>query len=168
MPTSSLQAQLLQRLLSRPSPRCLHHHTTTRNTIQLASWIPVPLHLSQRFSTTPRPRQNAPPSSSPVAPLTAPPEPSQLPQPPPPPKATRPRPRWFSAILFLLLGAVAGTSVRVLISPPPPPPPGSRSDEVMKEDLRRLAEKLPIVKHLLAETGCMFPSSSTPLLKAKN
>ncbi|KAK3693703.1 HotDog domain-containing protein [Podospora appendiculata] len=84
--------------------------------------------------------------SAPAAPSTQ--TPAAEPKPAPKPKSNY---RLISAAIFLLLGSLGGTSLRVLIAPPEPPIPGSEADGYTIELLHEQAEKLPIVKQLTAD-----------------
>ncbi|KAL1882037.1 hypothetical protein VTK73DRAFT_2751 [Phialemonium thermophilum] len=60
--------------------------------------------------------------------------------------------RLLSAALFLLAGTIAGSSLRLLITPPVPPTPGTEADAYTISVLRSEAAKLPIVAELTADT----------------
>ncbi|KAK3336112.1 HotDog domain-containing protein [Cercophora scortea] len=91
----------------------------------------------------PTPPQEQP--SEPIPPL--PPTPSNS-APAPKPKHNY---RFVSAAIFLLLGSLGGSSLRVLIAPPEPPTPGSEADGYTIELLHEQAEQLPIVQQLSAD-----------------
>lgn len=151
MPSTScaMHRQLLQRLaqsareplLPRPRARvrlCLHYGPR-----------PAPFRIAARsFSTSALLRQEQ--QQSPPPPSTA----ADAIPPPPSPKPPRPRPRWFSAVVFLLVGAISGTLIRAVVAPPAPPVAGSPVDLGLREDIQKMALKLPIVQELLADPGC--------------
>lgn len=105
------------------------------------------IHLYRRFSASSRLFQERQQPISQVVSGTAPFPDAQA-------KPRRRRPRWFSATVLFLLGAIAGSLVRVILLPPPPAIPGSPADEALKEKVRKLAEELPIVQELQNEPGC--------------
>lgn len=55
-----------------------------------------------------------------------------------------------STYIYLSLGALLGTSTRLLVSPPPPPLPGSDADVAHLAQIRSQAESLPVVRSLTA------------------
>ncbi|KAJ9155522.1 thioesterase family protein [Pleurostoma richardsiae] len=65
-------------------------------------------------------------------------------------KPRRPR-RLISAALFLLIGTIAGSSLRLLVSPPSPPLPGSEEDAYTTTVLASRAAKLPVVQSLASD-----------------
>lgn len=113
------------------------------------------IHLSRPFSVSRRLSQEQQQSIPPFAGGTAPLPNAQA-------KPPRRRPRWFSATVLMLLGALAGSALRIVLSPPPPPIPGSPDDEALKDKIRKLAENLPIVQELQNEPGCEFLSTPSP------
>lgn len=84
---------------------------------------------------------------------------AQQPAPPPEPAAAAPAPeptsrrgrRLVSAAFFLLIGTIAGSSLRVVISPPDPPAPDTEEDGYTISVLHTQASHLPIVKQLEAD-----------------
>lgn len=66
-------------------------------------------------------------------------------------KKPRSRRRIVGALIFLLIGTAAGSSVRLLLNPPTPPVPGSKEDGYTIEVIRSQAAQLPVVKSLSAD-----------------
>ena len=66
-------------------------------------------------------------------------------------KKPRSRRRIISALIFLLVGTAAGSSVRLLLDPPTPPLPGTKEDGYTIEVIRSQAAQLPVVKSLSAD-----------------
>lgn len=66
---------------------------------------------------------------------------------------TKKKRRLLSAGVFLLIGAAAGTSARLLVSPPAPPEPGTAEDARAAEVLREQAARLPVVRRLGADAA---------------
>ncbi|KAL1842758.1 hypothetical protein VTJ49DRAFT_4243 [Mycothermus thermophilus] len=83
---------------------------------------------------------------------TAEPTPSTQPTSPPKPPRRRLAPRLIFALTFLLLGAAAGSSARLLLSPPSPPAPNTPEDAYTIRVLHDQASKLPIVQQLTQGT----------------
>lgn len=128
--------RLAQRHVSGPIPRFQSRQSPS--TIAHAA-------CAQRFSTSPRHRQDPTLGGTPPAP----PEPAQNRN--EDKKGSRLAPRLIFAAVFLLFGSLAGSSARLLISPPAPPEPGSEEDGYTISVLHDQASKLPIVKQLSSD-----------------
>ncbi|KAK4461375.1 putative mitochondrial membrane protein FMP10 [Cladorrhinum samala] len=132
--------RLAQRRVSEPIPRCFRSIPSPPSTI-----------VVQRFSTSPRRRQDPTPAGPPPAPPAPPVPPELTPNQSKDRKGSRLAPRLIFAAAFLLLGSFAGSSARLLVSPPTPPEPGSEEDEYTISVLHDQASKLPIVKQLSSD-----------------
>lgn len=69
---------------------------------------------------------------------------------PAPPKPRRVR-QLLMAATFLLIGTIAGSSLRLVVSPPTPPVPGTEEDEYTIAVLNKQAAVIPIVAELSAD-----------------
>lgn len=111
-----------------------------------------------RQDQRPPPPPEAPPPSQPAEPAASP------PGTPAPPRPRRRR-RLLLAATFLLIGTVAGSSLRLVLSPPEPPVPGTEEDAYTISVLHKQASALPIVTQLSADpswTSWDAYSSLTP------
>ncbi|KAK4156755.1 hypothetical protein C8A00DRAFT_40772 [Chaetomidium leptoderma] len=126
------------------------------------------------FSTSPSRRQE-PPKQAPVSlspepelppppTIAAQPEPvdptpspttTTEPSPSPNPKQAKPKPRLaprlIFAVAFTLLGAAAGSSLRLVLAPPDSPAPHSETDAYTTRVLHDQALQIPLVQHLTSD-----------------
>ncbi|KAL2129726.1 hypothetical protein VTI74DRAFT_7406 [Chaetomium olivicolor] len=151
---SGLPARYLRAQPSALAPLCsrFQHFSTSSTRRQeprrSSSVAPEPAEASA--TVTPEPP--ADPSSSSTAPTPTPPSPTAdpTPQQQQPRSKKRLAPRLILALAFTLLGATAGSSLRMLLSPPQPPEPHTEQDAYTTQLLHKEASKLPIVQQLTA------------------